>query len=328
MTFRNLVKYLTVILSVRPNLVYMPLAQNTLGFSRDAVFIVVASFFSRKTCVHFHGGNFDLFYASKSRFFRWFVRSVMHRVDSLIVLADQVKTQFVGIVDLSKITVVYNSVPVLAHEQTIPVRSISKPKNTPLNILFIGYLSKAKGAVDLVSAIPILNQAATNQRHIFVLCGHPVNKERNITFIPDPHGGYDKILAMIAAHHLEDQVTLMSAIDDDQKHSLLSSADIFVFPTYSEGCGLVVMEALAYGLPIITTRAGALGEILREGVNCLFVDPGDVAGIASAIQTLANDPDLRLKMSKYNRALSVCEYSKEKFIDKLAGTWLSLLEAR
>ncbi|MCW3100932.1 MAG: glycosyl transferase group 1 [Chthonomonadaceae bacterium] len=87
--------------------------------------------------------------------------------------------------------------------------------------------------------------------------------------------------------------------------SLFQQADIFVFPTRADCLPLAIMEALAAGLPIITTCVGALPEAVISGETGLVVPPDDPNALADAIRLLAADPDLRAQLGSQAREMAL-----------------------
>ena len=85
---------------------------------------------------------------------------------------------------------------------------------------------------------------------------------------------------------------------------LYAQADIFVFPTEADSFGIVVSEAMAAGLPVITTDVGPLREQVEDGVNGLIVPPSDVAALKNAIETLKNDPAKITAMAAASRRIA------------------------
>ena len=79
-------------------------------------------------------------------------------------------------------------------------------------------------------------------------------------------------------------------------------ADLFTLPSSAEAFGNVFAEALASGLPIVSSPIGGIPDLVEHGTNGLLVTPGDVNGLAAAIRYLAEDPELRLAMAQRNRA--------------------------
>jgi len=316
----NFLCYVWQIILYKPDIIYLPLAQNKMGFLRDSLFILIGKLFNRKVCVHFHGGNFDLFYQQQKIFFQKYIHYILRKIDHLIVLAEKFKRQFNQFIDESKISVLYNCLP---DERFNFIRQYHSDDNK-FRVLFIGYLSKAKGALDLVYSIPKV--IAEYKKPIeFILCGQPVDTERNITFIPEPHFGYSKMKKFILENNLNDYVKIYDEVGIEKKDELFCKSDIFVFPSYSEGMPIVVLEAMSYGLPIITTRVGALEEMLREGENCLFVEPGDYNDLANKILYLINNQKVCEKMRVENRRLVQDEYNRENFLSKLSFIWQKIL---
>lgn len=89
-------------------------------------------------------------------------------------------------------------------------------------------------------------------------------------------------------------VVLMGQIADTC--ALYHAADIFVLPSLKEGLGVALLEAMACGLPAIGTVGSGIGEAIQDGSNGLLVKPADPIGLASALQTLAASPNLRVRM--------------------------------
>jgi glycosyltransferase involved in cell wall biosynthesis len=79
-------------------------------------------------------------------------------------------------------------------------------------------------------------------------------------------------------------------LDADAKARALRDADIFILPSTSEGLPVALLEAMAYGKPIVATRVGGIPDVLADGTEGLLVPPGDVAALADAITVLVGDP--------------------------------------
>ena len=86
---------------------------------------------------------------------------------------------------------------------------------------------------------------------------------------------------------------------------LYADADLFVFPSATETCGLVALEALASGVPVVGANAGGVKESLREGLTGMLVPPGEAAAFASAIEVLVEDSGQRRAMGEAARAFAV-----------------------
>jgi glycosyltransferase involved in cell wall biosynthesis len=86
--------------------------------------------------------------------------------------------------------------------------------------------------------------------------------------------------------------------------NLFEAADIFVLPSFAECLAVVLMEATAAGLPVITTEVGALGEAVQPGRSGLLMQPGDTGALRHALETLVNDPAKRRSMGKEGHVLA------------------------
>jgi glycosyltransferase involved in cell wall biosynthesis len=110
---------------------------------------------------------------------------------------------------------------------------------------------------------------------------------------PDEAGHRAKVEAAVAAANLKDVVTFLGPIAGEAKQSVLFSADLFVLPSHSESFGMAVAEALAHGLPVLTTT-GAPWPMLRQ-LDCgWWVDP-TVDGLASGLKQATTQPPETLR---------------------------------
>ncbi|HEX8694934.1 MAG TPA: glycosyltransferase family 4 protein [Longimicrobium sp.] len=101
-------------------------------------------------------------------------------------------------------------------------------------------------------------------------------------------------------------------------YALWREADLFAMPTRGEAFGIVFQEAAAAGLPVVATRINAVPEIVRDGVDGVLVDPGDVDALAAALGSLVTDPERRLAMGLSARR-RVEDDSVERYGQRLAA---------
>ena len=102
---------------------------------------------------------------------------------------------------------------------------------------------------------------------------------------------------------------------EKKKIKFFRTSDIFVFPTYyeRETFGIVNIEAMSWGLPVISSTEGAIPEIVQDGVTGFIVNPKSPEEIADKIMILINNSDLRIKMGMKGREVYKSKYTPESY---------------
>jgi glycosyltransferase involved in cell wall biosynthesis len=129
----------------------------------------------------------------------------------------------------------------------------------------------------------------------------------------------DAVRSVVAAHGLEPAVSLLGHVPNGpQLWDLYRRAHALVHVSRTEGLPQVLVEAHAAGLPIVATDVGGVGEALGRGTRGLLVAPGDAAGVAGALERLAEDPALRDRLSAAGLR-HAHDHTMERELDRLAG---------
>ena len=166
-------------------------------------------------------------------------------------------------------------------------------------VLTVGGIEPRKGSVTLLEAMArLVAQAdgATPRPVLAVVGGH--------TFF-DYRAYRDGALARLPELGLVEgrDVLLLGTVSEADLGGWYRAADAFAFPSVKEGFGLVVLEALAAGLPVVASDIPVFAEYLEDGRSALLVPPGDAAALAGALGRLAADPDLRRQLATGGRPL-------------------------
>ena len=155
-----------------------------------------------------------------------------------------------------------------------------------IRVLFVGFIRPEKGVQYLVEALPKLKTT----RPVELVC------------VGDAGGRYasyvDGIKATIAKHSLESRVKMLGYMNKEAIQEQMRAADIFVLPTLSEGAPYVIAESRAQSLPTIATRVGGIPTSITDGVDGILVPSKNSDAIASAIDRVISDGDLRRSMIK------------------------------
>ncbi len=155
-----------------------------------------------------------------------------------------------------------------------------------VELLTVGAFNIVKGTKHIVEAIKYLQD---------------LNIRLNIVGPYDKQDSYYlEVIDIIEKNSLRDKIEIYGFLDKQDLSRLFSDCDIYALPSLFEGYGIVIAEAISFGLPIVATRVGAVPELIENNVNGILVDPKDSEGLARGIRKLINDDKLRAKMRKNN----------------------------
>jgi glycosyltransferase involved in cell wall biosynthesis len=302
LALRHIARFVRTLWGARPDLVYLPLSQGLAGFTRDAAFLVTARLFSIRVVVHAHGAQYQTFYRRTPAVGRGLLRFCMARVHLIVVLAESLRREFDGwTAPPGGIAVVPNGI-----RDEWPG---GPPRRTPQGggtVLILGALIPQKGFLDVLDAAPIVLSAAPGVHFIFA--GEPVWDAETAAHV----------LAARGRPEVEDATTFAGAVGLAERRRLLEEADVVVFaPRWDEGQGLVALEAMSAGLPLVATASGGLAETVRDGVEAIIVPRRDPQAIAAAITTLLQDPDLRASMGRAARERYEGEYTLDGWVRRM-----------
>jgi glycosyltransferase involved in cell wall biosynthesis len=153
-----------------------------------------------------------------------------------------------------------------------PARRPDRGVGRPLRLLFVGTLSQRKGVKYLLEALKLLPPGTVE----LTLCGRPVDD--------------------LALFRGNSQVRVYPSISDKGLLEAYRNADVFVFPSLAEGFGHVLLEAMASGLPIVSTDRTAAPDLIRHGVEGFLVEAGNSSDLAAHLDEFVKNPDLAASM--------------------------------
>jgi glycosyltransferase involved in cell wall biosynthesis len=173
-------------------------------------------------------------------------------------------------------------------------------------VLFLSNLSPAKGYLDVIAAAA--NVVAVYPKVQFTIAGEWSGRTEAATAM----GALSKL-------GLSGKLRFVPAVSGLRKYQVFREADIFVFPPrHLEGQPVVLLEAMSYGLPVITTPQGGIVDTVLPGETGLFVPPQDPDALAGAICTLVDDPGRRAAMGMAGRARYLKYFTESTFQRNLA----------
>ena len=260
------------------------------SFYRKMPFIYMACFRGVPVINHIHGAEFETFYLKASDRKKRRIRKVYGKCTMLIALSEEWKRNLESVVSPEKITVIENYCK-------IPDLSGTEKKK---QILFLGEIGKRKGCYDIPE-----------------IYGRVLEKGERLPLIMAGDGGLAEVKKLFEDRDLLESVSFPGWVRGADKDKCLKESGIFLFPSYYEGMPMAVLEAMAYGMAIVTTRVGGIPHLLEDGVNGYLCEPGDIEGLSKRLLELSKDGDKRRKMGERARQKAIEEYSMESHIKKL-----------
>lgn len=261
----------------------------------------------------------------------YFGLSVLSRLANFAIShADSIifesKTNFFDItsqvnIKSEKARVIYNGIDT-NHYRYIPTnRDIFKLPDGKI-VLFVGRMEQIKGIDILIESIPMILQKMPDIN--FVLVG----QDRDTA----PGGGSFKNWMKSRASDLgvDHNIIFKDAVTSTDLCLLYSICDILVLPSREESFGLVVIEAMSCGKPIVTTPVGIIKELMEENIQGIEIVPiGDIEKLANGIlKMLSLDDHEKIKISKENRDIIEKRYSLDHWSDQIIGVYNSILERK
>jgi len=171
-------------------------------------------------------------------------------------------------------------------------------------IIFVGRLHQVKGIKYLIEAMDLVRQKRRDTR--LILVGDGPEKANLAQLVED--------------RKLERYVTFVGKVSNEKIPEYMIVSDIFVLPSLSEGFGIVILEAMASGLPVIATKVRGIPEIVKEGVNGLLVEPKSPRDLAEKISIFLDDDELKSTIAQNNKE-EAKKYDLEHVVQKLENVY-------
>lgn len=270
---------------INPHVIHLNTACGKLGIIRDYLCVKIAKKKNNRVFVHYRCNIEDQ--VGKGIIQRTFLKKLSSIADENLVLNSSSK-KYLSVEAMNNSIMIPNFID----EKFI----LNEPKiiRDDIKIIsFVGHIQKTKGLFEMIDVAKRLPQI------IFKLGGPVANEIKDI--------------------EVPSNMILMGAITKYEVKELLMESDIFLFPSHTEGFANAMLEAMALGLPIITTPVGANKDMI-ESSGGRIVDVGDSIGLVDAINKL-KDVNIRVEMSIWNIEKVKQEYTTEKVMKKIRSLY-------
>jgi glycosyltransferase involved in cell wall biosynthesis len=292
---KGMARYLHLLATRKIGFVHIHAAMRG-SFWRKGLFASAARRFGVPVILHLHGSEMKLFYGSQPAFAQKLIRRHLEAATRVLVLSESWRTFVSSIAPAARIDVVPNYVTVPAGDG---VRE--RPDD---QVLFLGLVGDRKGVFDLLPAFAEVVRA------------HPTAR-----LVIGGNGEVDRAATVVRELGLEHAVTLAGWVSGSAKDALSDAAGIYVLPSHNEGLPMSVLEAMAAGQAVVTTRVGGIPELITDGVDGLLVDAGDQRALAEALSRLIADGALRRRLIAAGRARIEARYSDAVILPQIRAIY-------
>ncbi|OGX83788.1 glycosyltransferase family 4 protein [Hymenobacter glacialis] len=274
------------------------------SFYRKSAFVLQSRARGLPVVMHVHGADFDTFYAQSNALQQAYIRKIFGMCSKVLVLSDFWKAFFQQHIIQGKVAVLHNGVYPAAF-----AACYTMPAN--LNrFLFLGRLGQRKGVYDLLEAA---GQLIKEQGHA------------NLEFYLAGDGELELVQQAIETKGLQQHVRVLGWMGDEEKRYWLRETDTLVLPSYNEGLPMSILEAMAAGKIIVSSRVGGIPDLVTEGVNGFLITPGDVPSLSQHLAYVATHPQEMTEMARRNQQKIAAEYNLEKLTAWLMAMYRSII---
>lgn len=292
----SFIKELWLLSSHRYDLCYLAITCHGIGLLKDAPCVLLCKLFKRKIVIHQHNKGMA---NDVDRWpYRWLL-PLVYKDAKVILLSWRLYPDIEKVVPRQNVYICPNGI--LDAGYTYEDR-----KNDIPRVLFLSNLIESKGVFVLLDALKLL-------------------KDKGCQFVCDIVGGetqeIDKkrFLEIVSLRGLSEQVVYHGKKYGKNKDVFLKNADILAFPTFyqNECFPLVLLEAMQYGLPIVTTDEGGILDMVEDGVNGLICEKNDSVSLAERLELLIKDKELRVRMGRINMSKYKEQFKLDVFENKM-----------
>lgn len=287
------------------DLVHIHVSERGSAF-RKAILTLIAYMFRKPVIIHAHSADFHLFYSQLPQWIKQGLSWVFGRSECFIVLSESWKNFYINNLGLKTEQVV-----VLPNPVKLPSQVPHRIHRDKVSFVFLGRIGQRKGTFDLIRAFSLL----------------PAEQKTKSELVVAGDGDVEQARRLVESLNLVEYITVLDWIDSAQRDALLAKADVFVLPSYNEGLPMALIEAMSWGLPVVTTPVGGIPELVTHTTNGLLVNPGNIQQLSEAMQSLLKDENMRLSLGR-NARLSVIHLDVEKYLNSLLCIYCAMLDSR
>lgn len=274
---------------------------------RDSIFLLLAKTTKSKLIIFWHGWNVTVYdNISNSTFLRFLFKKIFFKADAFIVLANDIEK---ALLELGYDKPIFKETTVVDENYIATEEVNNKMLLQPeINLLFLCTITREKGVFTAISAFEIVKKHVKNCR--LTIAGNGKDLEAVKFYISDNN---------IEGIHLPGYLA------GKEKINAFRNADIYVFPsTHWEGMPISVLEAMAFGLPVVTSNAGGIKDFFENEKMGFIAESLDAETLAGLIIRLINEPTLRQDISNYNQRYALNRFAATRVLARLENIYKNI----
>lgn len=290
-------------------LYYPPGGPQRAPMLRDIAILSATRWMFDKVIFHFHASGLAELYDRLPAWQRWLYRKACFGVDAAVRISE-LTPEDGRLIEAEREFIVPNGIDDPWGEPIVRLGGVVNP-DRPLRILYVGVLHEGKGVLPLIDACAELMQRGIPFQ--LELMGQPESDE----FLA-------RVKERIAAGRLQEHVAFLGVLDGADKWNAFKRADLLCHPTWYDTVPVVILEAMAASLPVISTRHSGVPSLVEDGRTGRLVAPQDAAGLADALAELATDGSRRVAMGAAGRSRFERQFTISSHIERMRRVFLEV----
>lgn len=231
--------------------------------------------------LHARGGDFDCFYEKSPSYIKEKIAQFISDADGFISLSNYWHSFYCDVISGKKIPKMY----VLPNPVIVPKKVDVNKKSGKVIFIFLGRMGERKGSDRAIIAFSRLPESVRLQAELWLAGDGEVE-------------GMRKLASELG---LGSEIKINDWIDVKERERWLSEADVLILPTRNEGLPNSILEAIAWGLPVITTPVGGIPDVITNQQEGLLLNPYDIDAISQALRLMIEHPQERRRMAQLAR---------------------------
>jgi len=293
---------------MKTHLVFFTISPTGIGFIKDSLIVLLIKIFRKKIIFNLHGKGIKNYYKNSNFLFQKYCDYIFNDTYT-IHLSKKLTDDTSHLKNLKRQFIIPNAIEEIDFDSKDKIRN-----DNFIQILFLSNMYKTKGVTTVLEAVKLLVEEGFEKFNVKFV--GKFNNNEYKTFFDN----------FVNENKFGKYVDYVGPLYGSDKHKIFLESDIFVFPTYNETFGIVNIEAMQYGIPIITCDEGAISDIVRNNINGFIIPKKNPGELKNKIKLLFDDKTLRKKIEVNNKKDFKKKYTLDIYEQRLFNCFNSIIE--